>query len=77
MFLLDTRIGIDLLRGVALCLWKVSTLPFDRVAAERSGGPRRQKHKSPAEASTGLSGWAMQDLNLRLLPCEGSTLPLS
>ncbi len=25
----------------------------------------------------GWTGWAMADLNCRLLPCEGSTLPLS
>jgi hypothetical protein len=41
--------------------------------------PKREAGKPISDKQLPAKGqwWAMQDLNLRLLPCEGSTLPLS
>ena len=55
---------------------KTVLAPFwGRTPATYLDGPAAGPVRLPAPQSGGW--WAMQDLNLRLLPCEGSTLPLS
>ncbi len=42
--------------------------------------PRREIELGPLFAGAGvqaLESWALEDLNLRPLPCQGSALPLS
>ena len=66
-----------LMRGVPRLAWSSRT---DRPRQMR-GVPVRRSRSSVEfprkERWTRDRWWAMQDLNLRLLPCEGSTLPLS
>lgn len=54
-----------------------------RRGGDQFGGDKRGPHRFSARAEKktpsfpGVLWWAQQDLNLRLLPCEGNTLPLS
>ena len=64
---------------------------FSRHSPPPAGGAASSRQAEGASGSSNRSSagrmphkrvdprrwWAMQDLNLRLLPCEGSTLPLS
>ena len=51
-----------------------------RAAATRTGPPRKPNGSrlvSPVLSNCGRDLWAVQDLNLWPLPCQGSALPLS
>ena len=46
-------------------------------AKPRKAASRPRSRAFASQLRYGASSWAMLDLNQRLLPCEGSTLPLS